>query len=187
MDRRVQRTRAQLKAALTELMAEKDIQDITVCELADKVNISRGTFYLHYKNVFDMLEQVEEEMLQGLREAIAVRPADADSNPFWRLRPTNAFFTKQGAFTSVLMGPHGDRAFMQRVGNVLLEHCRRDYAAAFPGGNDRDYEYLFNFLFGGSLFILEVWLRTGQQETPEYMAERTNRATLAGIKALTEK
>ena len=57
MDRRILRTRAQLKSALTALLAEKDIQDITVSELADKVDISRGTFYLHYKNVFDMLQK----------------------------------------------------------------------------------------------------------------------------------
>lgn len=184
MDRRVMRTRAQLKEALTELMTEKDVQDITVCELAEKVNISRGTFYLHYKNVFDMLEKIEEEMFEGLRKAIADRPVDVTADPFWRLRPTYDFFTKHGAFTAVLMGPHGDRSFMQRVSDVLLEHCRRDYAAAFPGGNDRDYEYLFSFLFGGSLFMLEVWLRTGQQETPEFMADRTNRIITEGIQSV---
>ena len=66
MDRRVVRTRQQLRGALTELLKTKSVQDITVCELADKVNISRGTFYLHYKNVFDMLEKIEQEMLEEL-------------------------------------------------------------------------------------------------------------------------
>ena len=60
MDRRVARTRKQLREALIELLKVKSVQDITVCELADKVEISRGTFYLHYKNVFDMLETVEQ-------------------------------------------------------------------------------------------------------------------------------
>ena len=184
MDRRILRTRTQLKAALTELLAKKDIQDITVCELAEKVDISRGTFYLHYKNVFDMLEKIENEMLDGLREAIAVHPDNAKENPFWRLKPTYEFFTKHGEFTAVLMGPHGDPSFMWRVRDALLADCRKDYALAFPSGNDRDYEYLFSFLLGGSLSILEVWLRTGQQESPEYMAERTNQVVLNGIQTM---
>lgn len=184
MDRRILRTRAQLKSALTALLAEKDIQDITVSELADKVDISRGTFYLHYKNVFDMLRKIEEEMLDGLREAISVAPKNASENPFWRLHPTYEFFTKHGAITSVLMGPHGDPSFMKRVQAVLLEDCRKDYARAFPTGNEQDYEYLFSFLLGGSLYMLEVWLRTGQKESPDLMAERTNRVVLNGIGAM---
>jgi AcrR family transcriptional regulator len=43
----------------------KSIQDITVRELSDLVDINRATFYLHYKNVFDMVEQIENEMIEN--------------------------------------------------------------------------------------------------------------------------
>ena len=75
MDRRVVRTRQQLREALTELLKTKSVQDITVCELADKVDISRGTFYLHYKNVFDMLEKIEQESLDNLTNRICCKRA----------------------------------------------------------------------------------------------------------------
>ena len=63
MDRRVRKTRKQLRDCLILLLKEKKIQDITVRELTEMADLNRGTFYLHYKDVFDLLEQTETELL----------------------------------------------------------------------------------------------------------------------------
>ena len=51
MDRRVRKTKSQLRAGLAQLMREKSIREITVKELVDKVDINRSTFYLHYSDI----------------------------------------------------------------------------------------------------------------------------------------
>lgn len=56
-DRRVRKTRKLLKECLIRLLKEKRVQDITVRELTDMADLNRGTFYLHYKDVFDLLEK----------------------------------------------------------------------------------------------------------------------------------
>ena len=58
-DRRVRRTKKLLTQALTELMQQKQIKDITVTELTEKADMNRGTFYLYYRDVFDMIEKIE--------------------------------------------------------------------------------------------------------------------------------
>ena len=58
-DRRVRRTRKRLQEALAALMREKELKDITVRELTDLADVNRGTFYSHYKDLYDMREQVE--------------------------------------------------------------------------------------------------------------------------------
>ena len=54
VDRRIRRTRTLLRQGLIQLMATKDIKDISVKELSDLADINRGTFYLHYNDIFDM-------------------------------------------------------------------------------------------------------------------------------------
>ena len=49
MDRRVRKTRALLLQGLVKMMENHDIQDISVKELTELVDINRGTFYLHYE------------------------------------------------------------------------------------------------------------------------------------------
>ncbi len=56
-DRRVRRTRRQLQQALVTLMREKELREITVRELTELADVNRGTFYAHYKDLEDMLEQ----------------------------------------------------------------------------------------------------------------------------------
>ena len=69
-DRRIRKTQTALKDGLIELMLEKNINDISVKELTDKVDLNRGTFYLHYKDIFDLLENIEEELLDEFNKIL---------------------------------------------------------------------------------------------------------------------
>lgn len=61
-DRRVRRTRMRLQQAMLELLKEKDARSITVRELTQRADVNRGTFYAHYKDVFDLLDQMEQDL-----------------------------------------------------------------------------------------------------------------------------
>ena len=51
-------------------------RDITVRELTEMADLNRGTFYLHYKDVFDLLEQTETELLGKLNSVIQKHRAE---------------------------------------------------------------------------------------------------------------
>lgn len=67
-DRRVRKTKKQLRMALTALMMERGVGDITVREIAELADVNRGTFYAHYRDVNDLLAQVEEERVPAAEE-----------------------------------------------------------------------------------------------------------------------
>ena len=186
MDRRVVRTRQQLRGALTELLKTKSVQDITVCELADKVDISRGTFYLHYKNVFDMLEKIEQEMLEELATTIRDVPIGTREQPFSLVSPCYQFFAQHAELTTVLMGPHGDWGFFRRAGHLIKARSLDDWKILYPELTPKMTDYLFSFIFGGSLHMMEVWMIGGQKETPEQMAEYTRQLVAKGVAAISE-
>ena len=62
-ERRVRRTRAMILAGFIQLMQQKPVKDISVRELADLVDINRSTFYLHYTDIYDLLEQTENGLM----------------------------------------------------------------------------------------------------------------------------
>ena len=70
-DRRVRRTKKLLSQGLIELMQHKQVKDITVRELAERVDVNRGTFYLYYRDIFDLLERLEEDLFEQLNEVIS--------------------------------------------------------------------------------------------------------------------
>lgn len=65
-DRRKIRTKRVIKETFLELLKEKEISKITIAELADKADIGRGTFYLHYQDIYDLYEQLENEIFDQL-------------------------------------------------------------------------------------------------------------------------
>ena len=71
IDRRVKKTKKQLRLALMHLMTQKSAKSISVRELAEQADINRSTFYIHYKDVNDLLLHLEDEMAarsQGLHD-----------------------------------------------------------------------------------------------------------------------
>ena len=68
-DLRVLRTKQSLRSAFREMAQKKPVNKITVTELAEKAMINKGTFYLHYKDIYDLyMEVVQEKLEDGLNQ-----------------------------------------------------------------------------------------------------------------------
>ena len=59
-DKRIRRTKKLLRQALTRLMLQKDFQSITVTDVVREADINRGTFYAHYRDVYDLRDKIAE-------------------------------------------------------------------------------------------------------------------------------
>ena len=70
-DRRQVRTRRRIREAFNELVMEKDIDKITIKELAERADIDRKTFYLHYNGVGDVMEEIQNELLAKVDHLLA--------------------------------------------------------------------------------------------------------------------
>ena len=64
--RDVARTRQMIEGAYYELLFQKNNTRITVKDILEAANISRGTFYAHYKDIPDLAEQVENGIVQSM-------------------------------------------------------------------------------------------------------------------------
>ena len=123
-DRRVRRTKKLLTQALTELMQQKQVKEITVTELTDLADMNRGTFYLYYKDIFDMLEHIEDSMFQALNEILERHKKEnvvQKTEPI--LRDILGFIEENQDMVRVLLSPHGDMNFLHRLNDVLREKC----------------------------------------------------------------
>src|SRR3954470_3587295 len=86
-DRRVRRTKQSLSAALLVLMRQKDFESVTVEELITRADVGRSTFYTHYADKEDLLQDgldrlrkgLEALQQQGRREAVGQPPVFAFS------------------------------------------------------------------------------------------------------------
>lgn len=76
-DKRSIATEQALKDALLEIMARKRFHDATVAEVCRTAGTSRGTFYLHYRNLADTLDAILDDCFENLHDMVGVRRGDA--------------------------------------------------------------------------------------------------------------
>lgn len=65
-DRRVRKTKSAIKYAFIQLLKERSLENITVQDIADKADINRGTFYLHYEDKYLLLTDMEDECIEQI-------------------------------------------------------------------------------------------------------------------------
>ena len=65
-DRRTLYTRMVIKDALLHLLAEKEYADVTIADLCREAEINRGTFYLHYDNLREVMDELFDDALQNM-------------------------------------------------------------------------------------------------------------------------
>ena len=71
MDLRVKKTKSAIINSFLELRSKKPLERITVKELSDLAQINKATFYLHYKDIYDLSESLEEELLDNVLDRIS--------------------------------------------------------------------------------------------------------------------
>ena len=78
-DRRSIYTRTVIKDSLLSLLTGKDISEITISELCRKAEINRGTFYLHYNNTSEVLDELLNDALQSASDMLVQIGCEATS------------------------------------------------------------------------------------------------------------
>ncbi|MBA3962398.1 MAG: TetR/AcrR family transcriptional regulator [Chthoniobacterales bacterium] len=87
-DRRITRSRNQLGDALVALLLEKPFDEATVQEVLDRAQISRSTFYAHYRDKNDLFLSDVDEFMAGMSTLLA-RSNDQSE----RVAPVTELFT----------------------------------------------------------------------------------------------
>ncbi len=67
MDRRVRKTKVAIKNAMITLLKTEKLDKITVNQIADVADINRATFYQHFLDKYDLLDQIEQEMIEQMQ------------------------------------------------------------------------------------------------------------------------
>ena len=174
MDRRVRKTKAQLREGLARLMQQKSIKEISVKELVDEVDINRSTFYLHYTDIYQMLQKIEEDAMQNITEVMKKYPLDSN-NPDSVLQFIVQFFSimdNDRDLCLALLGPHGDMAFVEQIEDLLAKTFLSHLPEKFPK-NDPYIKYPYSFILNGCVGLIRTWLSGPETESPEQVARLT--------------
>lgn len=183
-DRRVRKTKSQLRMGLARLLREKNIGEITVKELVDEVDINRSTFYLHYSDINDLLREIEDSIMEEMERAIREHPLREESTLDF-IEDIFQVLEQNRDVARALVGPHGDMGFIRRI-EVLIEENSKEFLEGMFPEKKAETKYFYSFCLTGCLGFVKRWLEEGEDKSPEYAARLTFQMVVSSLKAFYE-
>lgn len=179
MDRRVKKTRTLLKNGLITLMQEKSIKEITVQELVDLVDINRSTFYLHYKDIYDLVEQLEQEVFDSFKDLINNFGEKKEDEQFLIALYQN--IKNYSDLAKALISSHGDMSFVHRL-IMMIRSELAPFTASLLTDVPTDYQsYIYEYCLFGTLGLIKKWMERDFLESPETMAKLTHQLLIENL------
>lgn len=157
-DRRVRKTKRGLRDGLAELMINKDIRNITVRELTDKVDIHRATFYAHYKDIYDLYEQMEKAVAAELNDLI-IQNYQQPPNYFYKIIFEYILENKQ--LCRMLFSANGEGSFVVRLNDLFEEKCIETWCKDWKHSEiSEELKYNVRYHVQGCLAIISKWVNS---------------------------
>ena len=118
--RDVRKAKQAIKKAFIDLSIHQDIRKITVSRILELADVSRGTFYAHFKDVYDVQEQVENDLLQECLETIGQNDIHLIAeDPYPQVYKCLAFLQSHAETIKSLSGNGQNSTFLMKYKTIL--------------------------------------------------------------------
>ncbi len=163
-----QLTHKKIRDTFLVLLRDHDLQDITITEICGKMNISRGTFYVHYTDVYDLLEKTEMAMAGEMEQRFLAARERSNRDAFLEIF---RYAKENRTFYSIYL-ERGKS--MQVEENLSFDDFQNpDVSLDDPRHELSDIElYYHNALFKAVLrALLRSWFDRDCRESPEELLD----------------
>lgn len=182
-DRRVRKTKAVLRQEFTKLLVKKELKNISVKELTELADINRGTFYLHYKDIYDLFEKIEDEVLFEFIEIIDKYKKQEQMS--WISVLLDLFkYIAVNADIFIAILRTSDSTFLTRIIEINKPKTKSEWNKLFTNGKEQYYDYYYAFITQGCIAMVKSWFMDGMNETPEEMAALSSKLMMNCIMKL---
>ncbi|MEH7307249.1 TetR/AcrR family transcriptional regulator [Neobacillus drentensis] len=175
VDPRIKRTKRMFKDALISLIQETDDKSkLTVQTIADRAELNRATFYLHYQDIDDLMEQMTKEILEELTRTMK-STSEMDNQsiikentaPKSRLVSFLEHFYQNAGLYNVMLE---NKDFRKRVFSILLDIVT--FWADDRKARGRSFQVPNEIIASSTLGIVSWWLQEGTLYSPSYLANQ---------------
>lgn len=184
VDRRVLKTKRAIRNAFAKLMVEKDINDITIMELADTADINRKTFYNYYSGVYQVVEDIERDILTSYEELLGgIEFKQYMNTPYSLFERFSLLINMDPEFFGYLLSMNGNVNLITRIMRLLKDKTCEVMVAQL----DLDAykaDIMLDFVLSGMLSVYQHWFNSEQTISAEEVSQIISTMSFSGINGI---
>ncbi len=188
IDRRIQRTRQQLREALITLILEKGYDAITVQDILDRANMGRSTFYAHYRDKEDLLLSGFQALFEVFRKEYLQSTAPVKDIVQTGKELSLFFFQHAGSHRGLfkaMIGEQGGKIILEHTSKYLTQLIRERIVQHLSNGQKSfQVDLLAHYIASSYLSLLTWWLDHDLPYTAEQMDAFFQQLVFPGVREM---
>lgn len=167
------KTQKLIRDAFMSKYAQKNYSDITVKEICENAGIHRSTFYLHYENIDNLLREIEDLLLDQIKEASSPLnrfnfEMNKNGEPFFNNDMYNLlfFYQQNKDYVIPLLSPYGNPYFVNKLKKLIMNSFIESLQTSNTTFGDNQ-KYVLIYLASGIIDTIYAWLKNNDKSLEE--------------------
>ncbi|WP_068498277.1 TetR/AcrR family transcriptional regulator [Paenibacillus kribbensis] len=169
MDRRIQKSRQAIMNAFMKLMLEKDLESITINQIAEEANVNRGTVYLHFADKYDLRDQCVEDQLNQLQRSCMPEEGLVLLTSKTALLRTFEYLEQNADFYSTMLTNNGSAVFRNQLETMFQQSLSMK---SITLDRELNRDITVQFLISAGVGLLEWWITRSMPYPASVMVEQ---------------
>jgi len=158
-NRKSRYTKMVIRESLMELMKAQSILSVSVKDICELADISRSTFYDHYKDQYDLLKQIEDETLAYFEDMLnRYKDKQTQKETSQMVEEMLTYIANNGNTIQVLLSENGDIDFQKKLLFHFVMH--NQITKYFSEKQDDESKIYYSaFMVHGAIGLIQHWLK----------------------------
>lgn len=167
-DKRIIKTRLAIRTSFLKILKSKPLTEITIRELCDDALINRSTFYCHYRNPADVLEEIENELIHTAYPDLESSEALSPASLIFKMK---IYQENKETLTALLMSDQAQH-LSGKLFDLLHDNVISGWKRHYVDVSDELLEKAYLFCMNGSLALFNTWAISGFVEDPDIISHQ---------------
>ncbi len=180
-DRRVIRTKRAIKNAFARLLTEKDINDITISDIAAVADINRKTFYNYYSGVHEVIDEIENDIISHVDVALTeIDFKNSLESPYLLFEKLTAVINTDMDFFGYLLSMNSNVSLTSKIVELLSAKVRA-ILIQYLDIDEQRLDLMLSFMISGMVSVYKQWFNSDRSEPVEEISRQMNILAFKGL------
>lgn len=181
IDRRVVKTKRAIKEAFAKLLTQKDINDITISDIAAEANINRKTFYNYYSGIYEVVGEIEDDIVRLIdKEVTGIGFQNSLQSPYLIFEKLTKVINTDTDFFGYLLGMNANVSLESKIADLLKSKFKM-FVLQDVEISELRLNLMTEFIISGMVAVYRRWFNSDRSEPIETISEEMKLLAFEGI------
>ncbi len=182
IDRRVVKTKRAIKEAFAKLLTQKDINDITISDIAAEANINRKTFYNYYGGIYEVVGEIEDDIVRLIdKEVTGIGFQNSLQSPYLIFEKLTKVINTDTDFFGYLLGMNANVSLESKIADLLKSKFKL-FVLQDVEISELRLNLMAEFIISGMVAVYRRWFNSDRSEPIETISKEMQLLAFEGIK-----